>query len=321
MSESRLRWGILGCARITARGLIPGIQKSRTGSLVGLASRDLAKAQEWAQRHGIPKTFGDYDELVNHPEIDVVYIPLPNELHKQWVFAAADAGKHVLCDKPLALDSHEAEEMVEHCRSKGVLLMEGFMWRHQDRMLELKRQVDAGELGELRFIRSSFSFSIDPEDWRLDPERGGGALWDVGCYGVNAARWIAGAEPEVIRSFAHFGPSGVDMSLSTILRFPNDVLAAIDCSFEQPFRSSLEVVGTKSRVVAPLAFLPSPEPILDRTSDEQTDSVITPFQQPNQYAAMVDGFNASIRAGALIAPAEDGLANMKVLDAILADCS
>lgn len=321
MSESRLRWGILGCARITARGLIPGIQQSRTGSLVGLASRDLAKARDWAKRYEVPRAFGGYAELIEHPEIDVVYVPLPNELHKPWVIAAADAGKHILCDKPLALDSREAEEIVEHCRSRGVLLMEGFMWRHQDRMIELKRQIVAGELGELRLIRSSFSFPIDLGDWRLDPERGGGSLWDVGCYGVNASRWLAGGEPETVRSFARFGSTGVDMTLSALLQFPGDVLASIDCSFEQPFRCSLEVVGSKGRVCAPLAFLPPETPVLDRSDDEQAASVVTTFRQPNQYASMVETFNASIRAGALIAPAEDGLANMKVLDAILADCS
>ena len=160
-----------------------------------LASRDAAVAKEWAAEFEVPRAHASYRALLDDPEVDAVYIPLPNELHLPWVTAAADAGKHVLCEKPLALDAREAEVMVEHCRRRGVLLMEAFMWRHQPRTLELRRMIREGVLGELRLIRSSFSFPIAPGDWRLDPARGGGALWDVGCYGVSTARFFAGAEP------------------------------------------------------------------------------------------------------------------------------
>ena len=139
MDAPRLSWGILGCARITRRGLIPGIAASKSGSLVALASRDLATARAWAQEFDIPKAYGSYQELLDDPAIEAVYIPFPNELHKPWVLAAADAGKHVLCEKPLALDAAEAATMVEHCRKRGVLLMEAFMWRHQPRSLAVAR--------------------------------------------------------------------------------------------------------------------------------------------------------------------------------------
>src|SRR5579883_2199538 len=190
--ERPLRWGILGCARITRRGLIPGIRASSRGTLRALASRDGLTARAWADEFKVPKAYSSYQEVLNDPEVDAVYIPLPNELHREWVFAAANAGKHVLCEKPLALNSSEAREMVVHCRDRRVVLMEAFMWRHQPRTAAVRRLLAEGMIGELRLIRSSFSFSIDANDWRLDPGRGGGALWDVGCYGVSTARLFAG---------------------------------------------------------------------------------------------------------------------------------
>jgi len=182
-----LRWGILGCARISRRGLIPGIQASKTGRLVALASRNPATARAWCDEFKILESHETHQGLLEDPEIDAVYIPLPNELHKPWVVAAAEDGKHVLCEKPLALNAVEAREMVEQCRSCGVLLMEAFMWRHQPRTLNSAR-VAAGLLGELRLIRSSFSFHIEPGDWRLDPAREGGSLWDVSDVTESARR-------------------------------------------------------------------------------------------------------------------------------------
>src|SRR2546421_349875 len=194
-NEPRLRWGILGCARITRRGLIPGLRASSRGTLQALASRDPATALAWADEFQVPRAHASYQELIDDPEVEAVYIPLPNELHKTWVQAAADAGKHVLCEKPLALDAAEARAMVAHCQARGVVLMEAFMWRHQPRTASLRRLVAEGAIGTLRLVRSSFSFPIDSGDWRLDPARGGGALWDVGWYRGGTARPYAGHEP------------------------------------------------------------------------------------------------------------------------------
>ncbi len=325
MGETTLRWGILGCARITRRGLIPGIALSRTGVLGAVASRSISTAHAWAEEFNLPRAYGSYEELIADPELDAVYIPLPNELHKEWVFAAADAGKHVLCEKPLALDSSEARLMVEHCRKRQVVLMEAFMWRHQPRTLELLTIVRDGKIGPLRLIRSSFSFPIDAGDWRLDPARGGGALFDVGCYGVSTARLFAGSEPSRVQATAHFGPTGVDLTLTAQLEFPGDILAAIDCSFEQPFRCSYELVGTEGFVAVPDAYLPpkdGPKARLrinnsapDRGASTDSDQILE-FERVDQYAAMVDAFAASVRAGALVPPAEDGLAQMIALTQI-----
>jgi xylose dehydrogenase (NAD/NADP) len=320
----KLRCGILGCARIARRGLIPGIQGSTSGSLQALASRDLTTARAWAEEFAVPKAYGSYRELVHDSEIDAIYIPLPNELHKPWVLAAADAGKHVLCEKPLALDAREAAEIVGYCRNRSVILMEAFMWRHQARSLALRTMVRDGAIGTLRLIRSSFSFPIEPGDWRLDPARGGGALWDVGCYGVSTARFFAENEPIKWHAAAYRGETGVDLTLTALLEFESGVLAMVDCSFEQPLRCAYELVGTRGVIEVPDAYVPpATGKALSRLrtigsvsgSSSGADQVRTlEFEQADQYAAMVDAFGSSIHAGGLIDPAEDGLAQMEVLD-------
>lgn len=315
-SPSKLRWGILGCGRITRRGLIPGIRSSLRGVLTALASRDLATAQAWANEFEVEHAWGSYEELLSDSNVDAVYIPLPNELHKPWVLAAADAGKHVLCEKPVAMNGSEARAMVEYCEARGLILMEAFMWRHQPRTMALRSLVCSGAIGELRLVRSSFSFPIDPADWRLDPLRGGGALWDVGCYGVSTVRLFAGTEPDAMRSIARFGPTGVDLSLTAEFRFPHGVLGLIDCSFEQPFRCTYELVGTLGVLQVPDAYLPPLDRalayhVVDGKSRELS------FDSSNQYGVMVDAFDEAVRSGSLAEPSENGQAQMKVLDEVL----
>lgn len=323
--QTPLRWGILGCARISRRGLIPGIRDSQTGFLVAIASRERSRADAWAKEFEIPRAHGSYEELLEDPDVQAVYIPLPNELHLPLVLAAADAGKHVLCEKPLALNATEARRMVEHCRGRGVALMEAFMWRHQPRTAELRRRVADGEIGELRLIRSSFSFVLEGHDWRLDPARGGGALWDVGCYGVNTARLFTRSEPIAVRSRAHFGPTGVDLSLTAELEFKNGILGLIDCSFEQPYRCCYELVGTDGIIDVPDAYLPPRQPVAFLRAGEPNSEANAGaptenlhFLGANQYAEMVDAFAESIfEPSDLPLAAENGLAQMNALDAIL----
>jgi xylose dehydrogenase (NAD/NADP) len=326
--RTSVRWGVIGCARIAKRGVIPAIARSKSSVLCGIASRDEVVARTWASEYGIPKVYGFYQSLLADPEIDAVYIPLPNELHRSWVLAAAGAGKHVLCEKPLALNGHEASEMVDACRSHGVILMEAFMWRHQPRTAHIREIVRQGDIGELRLIRSSFSFPIAPGDWRLDPSRGGGALWDVGCYCVNTARFFTGEEPSRFHAFARFGPSGVDLSLTALLEFPSGVLAIVDCSFEQPFRCHYELSGTRGLIDVPLAYLPpagsKPTAALTQIACEANadsrpqGSRPLEFEPIDQYTAMVDHFAGCVSAGKLLDPGEDGLAQMVALDQVLA---
>lgn len=316
LRTGKVGWGILGCARITRRGLIPGIRQSSLGSLVALASRDADKVTAWGKEFDVPRCYAGYDELLADPEIDVVYIPLPNELHLPWTVRAAQSGKHVLCDKPLARNAAEAREMVAACQQAGVRLMEGFMWRHHPRSRRLVELVRTGAIGTVRLVRASFSFDIDRSDWRMEPDRGGGALWDVGCYGVNAARLIAGAEPITVAAAARRHETRVDMTLAATLKFPDGILAQVDCSFELPYRCEVEIVGTSGRIVMPQAFLPDQRPHLLVEQAGRGERI--EFAPANQYSEMVDSFSRSIETGKpLEPPAEDGLANMVLLDRVL----
>jgi len=251
---------------------------------------------------------------VADPDIDAVYIPLPNELHRPWTLAAAAAGKHVLCEKPLGLDTADAEAIVAGCQRHGVVLMEAFMWRHHPRVAHARRMLAEGQLGELRLVKMDFSFDIDRGDWRLDPLRGGGALFDIGCYGVNAARLFTNAEPREVFARAHRHRSGVDMTMGISLQFPGDELALLDCSFECPPRNRIELVGTLGSLEFPEGVLPPPESqlIVRRASGTE----IVEFPAADQYALQLDAFCAAVASGHLSDPAEDGLANLRVLDAV-----
>jgi predicted dehydrogenase len=309
---SLVRFGILGCARICRRGLIPGIQRSGVATLSAIASRDPRTAAAWAAEFGVPRHYSSYEALVADPELDAVYIPLPNELHRPWVLACAAAGKHVLCEKPLALDVAEAEVMAAASRAAGVVLMEAFMWRHHPRVAHVRRMLAGGELGELRLVKMDFSFDIDRSDWRLERARGGGALFDLGCYAINAARLFTGSQPQQVFARAVPYQTGVDMTLGMLLRFASGCLALADCSFECPHRNRLEIVGTRAAVEFPGGVLPPVESELVIRRDRASE--VIPFAACDQYAEQVKAFCAGIAAGRLPEPAEDGLENMRVLE-------
>lgn len=314
-SETKtLRFGSLGCARIVRRNLVAGFELARHGELTALASRNGQTAAAWAAEFGIPKSYASYEALLDDPDIDAVYLPLPNELHLPWVRAAAEAGKHVLCEKPLGLDLADAEEIVATCRESNVLLMEAFMWRHHPRVAKARQLIADGTLGELRLVKMDFSFTIDLADWRLDPARGGGALYDLGCYGINAARLFTGAEPIETHARSHLHSTGVDLTTAMQLVFPGDVLALLDCSFEAPVRNRLELVGTRGTLELPGGVLPAPQSELLLTSSDGTERIA--FDTADQYACEIDAFATGVSSGSLPGPAEDGLANMRVLDAV-----
>jgi predicted dehydrogenase len=316
---NKIRFGILGCGRITRRGLIPGIKDSPAATLAALASLRPGVAAELARECGAHRAYDSYEAVLDDPEIDAVYIPTTGDLHKPWTLRAARAGKHVLCEKSLALNAAEAEEMAKACRESGVILQEAFMWRHHPRTKRVKELLSSGAIGELRLICAHFSFDVDRNDWRLDRARGGGAVWDIGCYGVNAARHFAGAEPDDIYARARFHSTGVDLTMQIALQFPGGCLANIDCSFEAPYRTEVELVGTRGLIVLPNAFLPPPEAKLlirrETTSREPPETITFPATSP--YAEEVTDFCASIAAGRLLPPAENGVANMRVLQSAL----
>ena len=305
MMTKKVQWGILSTGAI-ARAFAAAVPKSATGELAAVASRDNASATKFAKEFNIPCAYGSYEALLADPAIQAVYIATPHPFHVEWVIKAAEAGKHILCEKPFGINQAETMAGIEAAREHGVFLMEAFMWRHQPRTLAVLEAVRSGRIGDLKLVRSSFSFSIDMTDWRLDPARGGGALWDVGCYGVSTLRLFAGEEPNEILARGRFSDRGVDLSVTASMKFPNGVLGAIDCSFEQPFRCVYEIVGSSGSIVVPNAYLPPETPIAQFYDTEGKLVEEVTYSGRNQYACMVDAFAESVYAGKLVAPAEDG---------------
>jgi predicted dehydrogenase len=319
MSERKLRWGIMGAGNIT-KSVIPGIQASRTGEVTAVASRDAAKARAHADRYGIPKSYGSYEELLADPDIDAVYIPLPNHLHKPWTIRAAKAGKHVLCEKPIALDAAEAKEMVEACAASGVVLAEAFMYRHHPRYDRIREIIASGEIGDIRGIHGTFTFNNakNTTNIRYKQEWGGGSVYDVGCYPISAARLILGKEPVAATAHAFFSPEhgGVDMMTSGLVEFDGGVALTFDCAMWAAGRNTLEVLGTDGRIEVPFAFLPQAGKagFFVITKDGRREE---PVEDLNQYTLQADDFASAVAGKPQRFPPEDCIFNMKVIDAVL----
>lgn len=294
--------------------MVDAIFRSGCATVDAIASLTPGKAAAWGAEFNIPNAYASYDQLLADPAIDAVYIPLTNELHRPWVLKGAAARKHILCEKPLALDASEAEEMTAACHKRGLVLMEAFMWRHHPRVHAAKQIIERGTIGDLRLVKIDFSFEAEPDEWILYPDRGGGAINDIGCYGIDAARYFAGNEPIDVHAWSRRNSFGTDMTSIVSLRFPSDVFAQIECSLESPDRCHLELIGTKGSIEFPDGVIPNgvSQLIFKQGSLIETIS----FDDIDQYAEQVKVFAASIAAGKLILPAEDGLANMRVLDAI-----
>jgi predicted dehydrogenase len=317
-SERKLRWGVISTANIGRIAVIPAIQASGNGELVSVASRDLPRAREFAGKCGIPRYFGTYEALLDDDGIDAVYNPLPNSLHREWTIRAAEQGKHILCEKPLALSAAECQEMEAAAAANGVKLMEAFMYRFHprtDRVLELVR---AGAVGQLRLIRSAFTFRLTrPDNIRLRPELGGGALMDVGCYCVNLSRTIAGSEPVVVQAFGEWAASGVDTQLSGTLRFENGVTAQFDCALDIERREMYEVVGTQGRLEVPAAFLPGTGDAGIHEVHRRDAAVLHTVEGADQYRLMVEHFaDAALNDRPLRYPPAEAAANLRVIEAL-----
>lgn len=310
-----VQFGVLGCGRIARKAMVPALQSCPASELRAVASRREGVAETFAAEFGIPQAWPSYEALLADPEIDAVYIPASGDEHATLARLAAARGKHVLCEKPLTMRAVEAAELAETCRAAGVLLQEAFMWRHHPRTAATLALLADGVLGPLRQMNVSFSFRLDPADWRMLRERGGGALWDLGCYGISAARLFTGAEPAEVYARSRFAATGVDLSTQVALRFPGDVLANIDCSFEVPWRCRLELVGETGRLEWPAAFQHwDPVIHLWRTAERNVPPELVHCESANQYVCQVQAFCDSIHAGRLLPPAEDGEANMRVVE-------
>jgi predicted dehydrogenase len=235
-----LRWGTISTANFADRLIDAG-----EGRFVAVGSRSLEKARAWADERGIPTAYGSYEELLADPEIDAVHIPLPNGLHVEWSIKALEAGKHVLCEKPLSRHPDDVERAFDAADAAGRVLAEGFMWRHHPQTARALALIAAGAVGDLRIVRAAFSFpTVAADNVRLSSTLDGGALMDVGTYCVSAARTFAGAEPVRAYGERRLGGDGVDVGFAGTLRFPGDVLATIDCGMERAKRTEIEIVGS-----------------------------------------------------------------------------
>ena len=237
-------WGIISTANIN-RLVLAGAHESDRADVIAVASRDRARAEAYAREHGIERAYGSYEALLADGDVEAVYISLPNSLHVEWSIRALEAGKHVLCEKPLDRRPEEVERAFEAAERAGRILTEAFMYRHNPQTAKLVELVESGAVGDLRLVRSAFSFSLgDPENVRLAADLDGGALMDVGCYCVSGSRLLAG-EPESVSGVQVTGASGVDVLFAGTLSFPGDVVAHFDCGFVLPGRDELEVVGSE----------------------------------------------------------------------------
>jgi xylose dehydrogenase (NAD/NADP) len=318
MTENKIRWGILSTANIGRGAVIPAIQASRNGIVSAVASRDLEKAQAFAARLNIPKAYGSYEALLDAGDIDAVYIPLPNSMHREWTIKAAEMGKHILCEKPLGLNAQECLEMEAAANQHKVKLMEAFMYRFHPRTQKVLELVQSGVLGELHLIHSTFTFRLTrPDNIRLKPELGGGALLDVGSYCVNLSRTVAGAEPVMVESFARWGQSGVDEQLVGTLGFPNGLLAQFDCSLTMERREEYTLAGTQASLKVLNAFLPGTgDAVIEETHGrgEVKQHVI---KGVDEYQLMVEDFADCVLQDRppRYTPAE-AAANMRVIETL-----
>lgn len=274
-----LQWGFISTARIN-RALIKPLRVSDRNTLVAVASRSLEKAQAYASEWEIPQAFGSYQEMLDDPGIDVVYNSLPNSLHTEWTIKALRAGKHVLCEKPLAIDLEEVDQMRSVAKETGKHLAEAFMYRHHPQTIKVKEMVESGFIGDLRLIIGNFTFNIKNEDdIRLAPDLGGGSIWDIGCYPISYSRYITDEEPLEVFGWQRSGNSGVDEVFTGQLHFKADVFAQFDSGFRSPYRSRVEIVGSEAALVIPDPFKPGldVEVLIDK--DGEFESIPMPGEE------------------------------------------
>jgi predicted dehydrogenase len=314
----KVKWGILSTAKIGRLHVIPGMQAGQYCEVVGLASRNLAQARQMAQELGIPKAYGAYEELLADPDIQAVYNPLPNHLHVPWSIKAAEAGKHVLCEKPIGLNAKEAEQLVQACKAKGVLLMEAFMYRLHSQWVTAKRMVQEGKIGALQTIQVAFAYlNRDPANIRNMADIGGGGLMDIGCYPISLSRFIFGAEPRRVVALIKRDPDfHTDILTSGILDFEKGQ-ATFTCSTQMSAYQRVQIFGTEGRIELEIPFN-APEYESTRIY-YQTSAGIETITLPtcHQYQVQGDLFSKAILDGTpLPTPPEDAIANMQVIDAL-----
>ena len=279
MTDRILRWGLLSTAQIN-RALISPLRASERNELFAVASRSMQQAKSYAREWDIPRVHGSYEALLEDPEVDVIYNPLPNHLHAEWTIKALHAGKHVLCEKPLALSVQEVDDIAQAAKETGNIVAEAFMYRHHPKTLKVKEIVDSGELGDLQIIRGLFAATFNLKDnYRMAKEMGGGSLWDVGCYPVSYTRLIVGEKPREVFGWQVEGPTGIDETFMGQMRFESGVLAQFVCGFASPFRTSMEIIGSKGTLSVPVPFHPGASDKIHLQVGDDAETIEIPDQE------------------------------------------
>ena len=321
-----VRWGILSTADIGVRKVIPGIRKAARCEVVAIASRDGEQARAVADQLGIPSAHASYEALLADPGVDAVYIPLPNHMHMDWTIAALRAGKHVLCEKPLAMTADDAQRMVDVAHETGLHLMEAFMYRQHPSWVAAMDLVESGRIGTLTAVQSWFSYyNDDATNIRNIVEYGGGALFDIGCYTINLSRMVFGGEPLHIQaSVRRDRATGVDALVSAILDFDGGI-ASFTCAIRSESDQRVHIYGTKGRISIDIPFnIPPDRPTRIRLTaggdpPVAPDTTVLEFPTTDPYTAEVERFvSAVLDGGPTPVPPEDAVANLRVIDAIFA---
>jgi predicted dehydrogenase len=316
---TRTAWGTLSTARINGL-VLEGARESELAEFVAVASRDRARGEDFAREHGIERVHDSYDALLADDTVEAVYIPLPNSMHVEWSVRALEAGKHVLCEKPLTRDPAAAERAFDAAERAGRLLSEAFMWRHNPQTRRLVELLADGAVGELRHVRSSFAFLLeDPGNVRMSEELEGGSLMDVGCYCVSGSRLFAGGEPESVFGQARMG-DGVDVRFAATLRFPGDVTASFDCGFDMVPRHDLELVGTEASLFVADPWHARRPGIERRNADGEVERI--EVERANSYGLELDDMSAAIRDGGRpLLGREDALGQARTIEALYASAA
>lgn len=309
-----LRLGIISTARINEQ-ILRGAELCDRVEVVAVGSRTRERAEAYARVHGIARACGSYEELLARADVDAVYISLPNSMHVEWSVPALEAGKHVLCEKPLTRDPAEARQAVEVAARSGRALMEGFMYRQNPGTAALARIVGEGTLGRPRLIRAWLRFPLhDPTDIRLSPSLAGGSLMDLGCYCVDAARLLAG-EPESVYGEQVMGPTGVEVAFHGTMRFAGDLIAQFDSSFVAPLAQGLEVVGEEGLVRVPAPFrVDLGRPEIEVVRDGKVE--LMTFEEEDSYALELESFADMVAGNEPTLPADDPLGQARAIAAL-----
>lgn len=318
MSAKILRWGILGTARIN-RALIPALRVSPRNRLLAVASRELERAQEYANENAIERGHGSYEALLADPEIDAVYISLPNTLHAEWAIKAAKAGKHVLCEKPIALSTEDVDAIADAGLKNGVIIAEAFMYRHHPQTLKVCELIGSGAIGQMRLVRGGFSYPLTRTgDVRLKPELGGGSIWDVGCYPISFARTaLGGLAPEEVYGYQVLGPTGVDISFFGQLRFANGVYAQFDSSFQSALRMVMEFVGSEGCITLDNAFKPDAASQLNLQRGDGSVETMHFMDQELYLGEVEDLYDAVVHGKRQLIPLTDSRKNIATILALM----